>query len=88
MYKPRLACRACESEELTGVFDLGLQPLANNFVKPGEVQQGYAPLRVMFCPHCTLAQLSVVVAPNILSYSYAYVTSRSQPMPNGTTGRT
>lgn len=62
------------------VFDLGLQPLANDFAGPDEAHSGYAPLRVMFCPRCTLAQLSVVVDPEILYRRYSYVTSISETM--------
>lgn len=65
---------------LAPVFDLGVQPLANNFVEPGEEQAGFAPLKVMFCPRCTNAQLSVVVSPDVLYRHYLYVTSPSQTM--------
>ena len=65
---------------LIQVFDLGVQPLANNFVEPGQEQAGFAPLKVMFCPKCTNAQLSVVVNPDILYKHYLYVTSPSQTM--------
>jgi len=95
MYKPVTICRACgfgtpttppgiksetPPEKLIEVFDLGIQPLANDFTKPGEEQKGYAPLKVLFCPVCTLAQLSVVVKPEILYSNYPYITSRSQTM--------
>ncbi len=95
MYKPVTICRACgfgtpttppgiksetPPEKLIEVFDLGIQPLANDFTKPGEEQKGYAPLKVLFCPVCSLAQLSVVVKPEILYSNYPYITSRSQTM--------
>lgn len=62
------------------MLDLGLMPLANDFTEPGGEQAGYAPLRLMFCPRCTLAQLSVVVNPRILYSKYPYVTSHSATM--------
>jgi hypothetical protein len=65
---------------LIPVFDLGVQPLANDFVGPTEDHAGYAPLKVLFCPRCSLAQLSVVVEPQLLYRHYAYVTSPSQMM--------
>lgn len=95
MYKFRTSCRACgyaaptapsgikaapSSEKLIPVFSLGVQPLANDFRQDGEEYSGYAPLEVLFCPRCTLAQLSVVVRPDILYRNYAYVTSPSQMM--------
>lgn len=93
MYKLHTYCRACgyakpgapgiksnSTEKLIEVIDLGIQPLANDFCKEGEARAGYAPLKVLFCPRCTLAQLSVVVDPNILYSHYNYVTSPSQMM--------
>lgn len=94
MYKQHTVCRACRygmtgpggiksaesKESLLPVFDLGIQPLANDFCGPNEEHSGYAPLKVMFCPRCTLAQLSVVVDPEILYRHYNYVTSASDTM--------
>lgn len=80
MYKPCRICRACGLDDLYPVFDLGVQPLANNFTALGGECAGYAPLQVLFCRDCTLAQLSVVVRPDILYANYPYVTSRSQTM--------
>lgn len=94
MYKTHTSCRACgyakpgaqgiksgpSKESLQPVFDLGLQPMANDFAAADEERAGYAPLKVMFCPRCTLAQLSVVVNPEILYSRYLYVTSQSDTM--------
>lgn len=71
---------AANTEHLKPVLDLGIQPLANDFRKPGEAHAGYAPLKVLFCPRCHLAQLSVVVDPHILYDRYSYVTSPSKTM--------
>lgn len=95
MYHQHTYCRACgyasetgpggiksaaSGEKLKKVFDLGVQPLANDFRKPSEPRAGYAPLAVMLCPRCLLGQLSVVVDPHILYDRYSYVTSPSQTM--------
>lgn len=94
MYHLNNSCRACgyatigaggiksaaSEDRLIPVFDLGVQPLANDFANVSEERSGYAPLKVMFCPKCTLAQLSVVVRPEILYSRYLYVTSQSQTM--------
>jgi len=82
MYKFIQQCRACgnPAKNLVEVFDLGLQPLANDFRKGDEEHAGYAPLKVLFCEKCTLAQLSVVVDPKLLYSTYAYTTSRSKTM--------
>lgn len=65
---------------LTPVLDLGVQPLANNFCSETDERAGHAPLKVLLCPVCGLAQLSVVVDPAILYTRYAYITSPSQTM--------
>ena len=80
MYHQHTKCRACGGTDLVLVLDLGAQPLANDFRKPGEECAGYAPLKVLFCKTCTLAQLSVVVRPEILYSRYSYVTSKSEMM--------
>lgn len=80
LYKLHTQCRACGSTGLKKVFDLGVQPLANDFCLPTDPQGGYAPLQVMLCPSCSLAQLSVVVDPKTLYSYYNYVTSNSRTM--------
>lgn len=80
MYHLHRTCRACGSDRLVPVFDLGVQPLSNDFRKAGEECAGFAPLKVLFCSRCSLAQLSVVVRPDILYSRYSYVTSTSQMM--------
>jgi hypothetical protein len=80
MYREIKCCRACSGTDLIPVLDLGVQPLANNFVKPGEARQGFAPLKVLSCRTCTLAQLSVVVNPEILYKDYPYVTGDGPKM--------
>ncbi len=80
MYKLHTQCRACGNKALIPVFDLDVQPLANSFCKEGQERSGLAPLKVLFCEICRLAQLSVVVAPEVLYRNYAYVTSDSETM--------
>lgn len=88
-------CRACRfaepkgppgiksvpsGEKLVPVFSLGLQPLSNAFAKADEPQSAFYPLEVLFCPRCTLAQLSCTVPPATLYANYPYVTSKSATM--------
>lgn len=81
MYKRHTHCRACGTELPTlPVFSLDVQPLANDFRKPGEECAGMAPLEVLLCPKCYLGQLSVVVNPHVLYLNYKYVTSPSTTM--------
>lgn len=95
MYKIHERCRACgwgpiespggtkvgdNGERLIKVFDLHLQPLANDFKQAGDEREGHAPLEVLCCPRCLLAQLSVSVRPDLLYGNYCYITSRSETM--------
>ena len=80
MYNERTNCRACGSANLIEVFDLKIQPPANDFTIQGDSRKGYAPLKVNFCEACSLAQLNVVYDPSILYSNYPYVTSRSATM--------
>jgi novobiocin biosynthesis protein NovU/D-mycarose 3-C-methyltransferase len=95
MYKLVTRCRACgfgqridpggiksapSTDKLLRVLNLGVQPLANDFRKEGEARAGFAPLELLFCPNCSLAQLSVVVDPATLYSNYSYVTSPSLTM--------
>lgn len=62
-------------------FSLGMQPLANDFKTENEEHEGLAPLEIMVCSVCGLAQLSVVVNPMLIySKNYPYVTSKSDTM--------
>lgn len=93
MFFPHTHCRACgfgkpgasgiksaPGDKLVEVFNLGVQPLANDFCGADRERAGHAPLKVMFCPICSLGQLSVVVRPEILYSHYSYVTSPSATM--------
>lgn len=80
MYRIHRHCRACDSDDLTSVFNLGIQPLANDFCGQHDEHAGYAPLEVLFCNQCSLGQLSVVVNPEIMFSKYSYVTSTSATM--------
>jgi hypothetical protein len=95
MYKKIKSCRACgygpkptppgikaegNSERLESVLNLGIHPLSNDFQDEAGERAGFAPLEVLLCPRCGLAQLSVVVRPEILYRDYRYVTSTSDTM--------
>lgn len=79
-YRAVSKCRVCSGSDLTQVFDLGVQPLANDHRKPNETRQGFYPLAILFCNSCGLAQLSVVVNPETLYSSYSYTSSESDTM--------
>lgn len=80
MYKLHRKCRACEGDELDMAINLGSQPLANDFCLEADERGGLAPLEVLRCHRCGLAQLSVVVNPEVLYQNYLYVTSKTDTM--------
>ena len=72
----RTSCRACGSEQLCLVLDLGTMPLANSFLaslEERDTEESYA-LRLYFCEVCSLVQLLDVVDPETLFRDYIYVT--------------
>ena len=73
-------CRACESASLCLVLDLGTTPLADRLVSPEHAGDSdpTAPLKLMVCEGCSLAQLSHVVPPQLLfNENYPYYSSIS-----------
>lgn len=72
-------CRACGAAPLTPILALGMSPLANALVRP-ERRAGPEPrypLEVLRCPACSLVQLSISVAPELLFHDYIYLSSVS-----------
>jgi SAM-dependent methyltransferase len=61
------------------VLDLGRTPLANALLSVEDLERPEAvfPLAVVFCPTCTLVQLTVSVPPEQLFREYAYFSSVS-----------
>src|SRR5438094_1867170 len=79
----RSRCRICEADALKSVLDLGLQPLANSFIRPDEVGQPEPryPLELARCTACGHVQLSVTVPPEIMFRNYLYVSGTSDTIP-------
>jgi len=72
-------CRICGNKNLKTYLDLGKIALVNRFFNRPTKQKKY-PLKVNFCPACTLSQLSIVVKPTLMFDNYSYHTSVSTPM--------
>ncbi len=75
-------CLACGSEQLRPVLDLGIQPLANNFL-PGldlASEEPRFPLGIQVCERCWLVQLTHLVPPVDLFSTYLYFSSYSDTM--------
>lgn len=80
--KSSLGCRACGHSELRQVLDLGLQPLANNLLRPTDLktQEPRFPLVLYVCPSCWLIQIGELVPPVELFSEYLYFSSFSDAM--------
>ena len=75
-----IGCRSCEASPLKPVLSLGRLPLANALVRhhAGGKSQPRYPLEVLRCPVCSLVQLSISVAPELLFRDYVYLSSVSE----------
>jgi SAM-dependent methyltransferase len=76
-------CRSCGQTGLQPVLSLGETPLADALLTPAQLDQPeiIAPLDLAFCPHCTLVQITVSVAPEILfGEDYPYFSSVSKSL--------
>ena len=75
-------CRGCGAVELTPVLDLGSTPLANALLDRAQLDQPEStyPLELVFCPACTLVQITHTVAPAELFGDYLYFSSFSNGM--------
>lgn len=75
-------CRSCCMSGLQPVVSFGQMPLANALLTREELLQPEAtyPLDLVFCPICTLVQITEAVPPAKLFREYLYFTSFSESM--------
>jgi SAM-dependent methyltransferase len=75
-------CRSCGNGEGELILDLGIQPLANNLLRPEDLAKPEPrfPLRLFACRRCWLLQLADLVPPVELFSEYLYFTSFSDGM--------
>ncbi len=67
-------CRVCDSKKLEMVFDLGLQPWGNHFLKHKEVgQEPFYPLRLLYCLDCSTTQLDYTVKKEVMFSEHTYL---------------
>jgi nucleoside-diphosphate-sugar epimerase/SAM-dependent methyltransferase len=69
-------CRVCKSSNMLTLLDLGMQPLANNYLTTPQIQQSY-PLCIIRCSDCKHTQLNYTVFPEVLFRNYQYESSTS-----------
>jgi len=75
-------CRNCGNIETRSILDLGETPLANallDLAQLGQPEPRY-PLTLVFCPECTLVQITETVPPEVLFSEYLYFSSFSDTM--------
>lgn len=79
---PSRCCRSCGSGRNHSVIDLGLQPLANNLLRPADLGKSEPrfPLAVFVCADCWLMQITETVPPIDLFSDYLYFSSFSDAM--------
>jgi hypothetical protein len=80
--KGEIKCRSCGQANLSSVLSLGRTPLANALLKAeqlAEPEETYQ-LDLIFCPHCTLVQITETVPPEKLFREYYYFSSFSDTM--------
>jgi SAM-dependent methyltransferase len=72
-------CRSCEHTKLHPIISLGRTPLANALLTPEELThpEENFPLDLVFCPNCTLVQITETVSPEKLFREYLYFSSFS-----------
>ncbi|MBI5801716.1 MAG: methyltransferase domain-containing protein [Verrucomicrobia bacterium] len=82
MSEATFTCRSCGSVGGQLVLDLGVQPLANNLLRPEDLgkPEPRFPLRIFFCPQCWLLQITDLVPPVELFTEYLYFSSFSDTM--------
>lgn len=75
-------CRSCGSDQSALLLDLGLQPLANNLLRPEDLARPEPkfPLRLAVCQSCWLLQITDLVPPVDLFSEYLYFSSFSDAL--------
>jgi hypothetical protein len=75
-------CRSCGGAELAPVLSLGETPLANALLTEADLAKPEAkfPLDLVFCPACTLVQITEEVPPETMFGEYLYFSSFSDAM--------
>lgn len=73
-------CRSCGSDKLISIIDFGDTPLADGLIREEKLKDEtiVAPLELVFCENCALAQINESVDPDILfGGDYPYYSSVS-----------
>jgi SAM-dependent methyltransferase len=73
-------CRSCGNKDLTPILSLGNMPLANSLLTSTQLElpEETYPLDLVFCPRCSLVQITETVSPEKLFREYLYFSSFSE----------
>jgi len=74
------SCRHCHTQLTLTLADLGMSPVANDYVNPAQhaAMEPFYPLEVLVCSQCRLAQTRDVLGPGaVFREDYAYFSSHS-----------
>lgn len=76
------ACRSCGQGNVQTILDMGSTPLANALLTADQLgkPEPSFPLRLVFCPACSLVQIDETVPPEQLFAHYLYLSSFSETM--------
>ena len=79
MTAPKVKCRFCGAELTETFADLGVTPLSNTYLEPGQLDQmePFYPLRAYVCSRCFLVQLQEFRTPKQIFADYPYFSSYS-----------
>ena len=80
IYITEQSCRSCGFDQLETILPFGETPLADRLLTEAQLDESEltAPLTLVFCHDCSLAQIKETVAPQILFYAeYPYFSSVS-----------
>lgn len=85
IYNKTDRCRSCGYRDLAPVLDLGETPLADRLLTKDQLAETeiILPLELVFCPNCSLVQITLSVSPEILfDADYPYFSSVSNHLLN------
>jgi hypothetical protein len=82
MSEAAFRCRSCGSERVEPVLSMGQMPLANALLRTEqlEAEEPRYPLELVFCPSCSLVQITETVPPEQLFREYVYFSSYSESL--------
>ena len=82
-FKIERFCRSCGSDSLNTILAFGQTPLADRLLTEEQLAEPelIAPLTLVFCNECALAQIRETVEPEVLFYAeYPYFSSISSTL--------